>query len=101
MVRDVAMVQGSVISVRTEIVVPLGHEIEGGGPWASRRVRLYRPAVWHLTQPWPQPSDQEQGGAGGRLLPYRVLCEYGACYAAPLDGFLLVMSSPGIPLGWC
>jgi len=33
-----------------------------------RHVGLYRPATWSRTRPWLQPSGQEQGGVGGRLL---------------------------------
>ena len=56
-----------------------------------RRVGRYRLATWTRTQPWPQPSGQEQGGVGGRLLGGRVLCECGAwCCAATRDGSRLV-----------
>lgn len=71
-VRDSASVQGSVIYTRPPTAI-LGHEMEGGRPWAFG-ISGCTFAAWSRTRAWPKSSGQEQGGVGGRLLEGQVLC---------------------------
>jgi hypothetical protein len=50
---------------------------EGRMTMVPRHVGMHRPATWSPTRPWSQPSGQESGGVGGRLLEGRLLCGCG------------------------